>query len=294
MILPIDSLHERYVNPYTDFGFKLLFGTEVNKDLLASFLEALLNKGRGEAERVVIAGLEYMPQERLGRSRFDRRAIFDIYCKTADGKRIIVEMQNAYQDLFRERSIYYSSFPIQEQNRKGPWDFELDEIYTIGILNFIFDDDSDADHTVEDGCYHEVKLMDTRTKRVFYDKLTYIYLEMPKFNKAVGELTTLLDKWLFVLKNMTNLFERPAELQERVFQKIFRVAEIAAFNEAERWDYDESLKVFRDNTNTVNSAHRKGQNDERIAIARRMKAMGVATDIIAQTTLLTIDEILSL
>lgn len=294
MILPIDSLHERYVNPYTDFGFKLLFGTEVNKDLLASFLEALLNKGRGEAERVVIAGLEYMPQERLGRSRFDRRAIFDIYCKTADGKRIIVEMQNAYQDLFRERSIYYSSFPIQEQNRKGPWDFELDEIYTIGILNFIFDDDSDTSPTVEDGCYHEVKLMDTRTKRVFYDKLTYIYLEMPKFNKAVGELTTLLDKWLFVLKNMTNLFERPAELQERVFQKIFRVAEIAAFNEAERWDYDESLKVFRDNTNTVNSAHRKGQNDERVAIARRMKAMGVATDIIAQTTLLTLDEILSL
>lgn len=250
--LPIDTMGERYVNPYTDFGFKLLFGTEVNKDLLISFLNALLNKDKAPAEQMEILDVKYLPQEKLGRSPHDRRAIFDIYCITTDGKRFLVEMQNAYQDHFRERSIYYSSFPIQDSAQPGKWDFEMKDIYTIGVLNFVFHDDE-----ADDECYHEVKLKDTRTNEVFYDKLTYIYLEMPKFKKRLDELETLYDKWLFVLGNMTMLFDRPAELQERVFKKIFRVAEIAMFDEAQRFEYNENVKVMRDNINTMNTALRK-------------------------------------
>jgi len=185
---------EKYINPFTDFGFKKLFGTEMNKDLLMDFLNELIhNKGK-------IEEVKYLNSEQLGRSADDRRAVYDIYCTTETGETFIVEMQKARLNFFKDRSVYYASFPIRDQGLKGDWDYCLKSVYTIGILNFVFNESKD-----DKNYYHsEVKLMDTQKKTVFYDKLTFIYLEMPKFNKSVEELTTRFEKWMYVLKICLN------------------------------------------------------------------------------------------
>lgn len=235
---------ERYINPHTDFGFKRLFGSEFNKDLLISFLNALL---AGEQH---IVDITYMNAEQLGEHRDSRRAIFDVYCRNDRGDRFIVEMQNAYQEFFKDRTVYYSTFPIREQSQRGEnWDFQLDHVYTVGLLNFVFDEDKDN----RDYFHHEVMLMDVNTKKVFYDKLTLIYIEIPKFHKREDELLTMFDKWMFVLRNLSRLMERPAALQERIFTKLFDQAEIARFDAKDLKDYEDSVNAYRDIINAINT-----------------------------------------
>lgn len=274
----------RYVNPYTDFGFKLLFGTPVNKDLLIGFLNALF---RGEQE---ITDVTYLNAEQLGRAEWDRKAVFDVYCENVKGERFIVEMQKAKQKYFKDRSVFYSTFPIREQAKVGDWDYELKSVYTVGVLNFVFDEDKDD----EEYYHHEVKLMDVGRKEVFYEKLTFIYLEMPKFRKREDELETLFDKWMFVLKNLATLLERPAALQERVFKRLFETAEVARFSESEMRDYEESLKNLRDLGNVLNTAKEEGRKEKTLEIARNLLQAGIAEDVVAATTGLSVEEIQNL
>src|SRR5574344_2046673 len=236
-----------YINPYTDFGFKKLFGTELNKDLLIDFLNALL------AGKEKIENLTYLNSEQLGTSEINRRAVFDVYCETDRGEKILVEMQKGEQQFFKDRSIYYATFPIREQAQKNRWNFELKAIYIIGILNFCFYDEKEHPNYLS-----KVKLMETYRKEVFYDKLTFYYLEMPKFTKTEDQLKTEFDKWLFVLRNLSDLTSRPAALQERVFTKLFKAAEIACFDRHELNNYEDSLKVYRDWENVVETALTKG------------------------------------
>lgn len=278
----------RYVNPYTDFGFKLLFGTPVNKDLLIGFLNALF---RGEQE---ITDVTYLNAEQLGRAEWDRKAVFDVYCENVKGERFIVEMQKARQKYFKDRSVFYSTFPIREQAKVGDWDYELKSVYTVGVLNFVFDEDKDD----EEYYHHEVKLMDVGRKEVFYEKLTFIYLEMPKFRKREEELETLFDKWMFVLKNLATLLDRPAALQERVFKRLFETAEIARFSESEMRDYEESLKNLRDLGNVLNTAKEEGRKEGRKegieTMALRMRDDGMPLEVIAKYTGLSVEEIQNL
>jgi len=239
----------KYINPFTDFGFKKLFGTEINKDLLIDFLNTIL------PDEARITTLTYLPTEQLGEGMFERKAIFDVYCENERGEKFIVEMQKAEQDYFKDRSIFYSTFPIREQARRGnDWDFELKAVYTIGLLDFVFDKSPLND----DVLHHEVVLFDKNTQSVFYDKLTYIYLELPKFHKTESELETNFDKWLYLLCHMEVLDRCPSKLQSKIFEKAFATAEIARYTPAEQRSYEESLKVYRDLINVVRTAERKG------------------------------------
>lgn len=303
--MPLNEFQELYIDPRTDFGFKYLFGTPMNKDLLIGFLNALFHGTH------TITDLTYLNSEQLGIRKEDRRAIFDVYCETENGEKFIVEMQNVFQQFFKDRSVYYSTFPIREQAKRGEWDFHLEAVYTVGILNFVFDEDKDS----EEYYHHEVKLMDVNTKKVFYDKLTFIYLELPKFTKTENELETLFEKWVFVLKNLSRLLQRPVALQERVFNRLFEAASIACFTPTQLREYEDSVKAYRDIVNAVNTAEIKGmekgwekgleeglekgreegreegRNEERINIARTMKAVGVDVPTIQKTTGLTPEEI---
>lgn len=286
-----EGYQERYINPYTDFGFKKLFGTDMNKDLLISFLNSLLS---GEQ---TVKDVTYLNSEHLGTQEPDRKAVFDVYCENEQGEKFLVEMQKGEQQFFKDRSIFYSTFPIREQARKGEWNYELKAVYTIGILNFSFDKKD------EQYFHHEVKLLDTLTKEVFFDKLTFIYLEMPKFNKTENELVTMFDKWMFVLRNLSRLMERPAALQERVFERLFRAAEIAGFNKQELIEYEDSLKAFRDWFSVISTAEmkglqkglqkgiQKGRVEEKTEIARNMKADNIPLSTIIKYTGLTAREI---
>lgn len=253
-----NSSAPRYINPYTDFGFKKLFGTELNKELLVSFLNALFE---GEQE---ITELHYLSSEKLGANQESRRAIFDVYCENTHGEKFIVEMQNVFQQFYKDRSVYYATFPIQEQaNRGKEWNFRLNRVYTVGILNFVFPEDEYSPECM----HHKVQLMDVDDKHVFFDKLTFIYLEMPKFKKTEDELKTLLDKWLFVLSNLSRLMERPVALQERVFTRLFEQAEIARYTPEEQKRYYDNYKAYRDIHNAVDTARNEGR-EEGIAVGR--------------------------
>lgn len=126
------EIASRYINPYTNYGFKLLFGTEPNKDITLELVNALLQG------KEVIKSLTLLPTEQLGDTKDDRRSVFDIYCENENGEKIIIEMQKADQQWFKDRSVYYSSFPIRQQGEKGQWRFGLKAVYTIGILDFVY------------------------------------------------------------------------------------------------------------------------------------------------------------
>lgn len=326
-----EGFQDRYINPYTDFGFKLLFGTDMNKELLVSFLNALL------FGKEVIKNVTYLNTEHLGTQEYDRRAVFDVYCENEQGEKILVEMQRGEQQFFKDRSLYYATFPIREQAPRGEWDYELKGVYVIGILNFVFHESPSQVSSGEKSCllsesvsdcfHHQVQLVDLKTKEVFYDKLTFIYLEMPKFNKTEAELETMFDKWMFVLRNLSGLLERPSALQDRVFNRLFKAAEIAAFSPQRRSEYWESLKNYRDWKNVLDINMKKsyvkgreeglaegiekglaegiekglaegiekgrveGIMEEKRKSARNLKALGVASEIISQSTGLSKEEV---
>jgi len=285
-----ERLKDKYISPFTDFGFKKLFGSEMNKDILMDFLNTLLNK---ENEKIV--DLTYLSLEQLGRRADARKAIFDIYCENEKGERFIVELQKSPQNYFKDRSIYYSTFPIQQQAKKGKWDFKLKAVYTIGILDFIFAEDQDDQEVF----HHEVKLVDQSTQKVFYDKLTYIYLEMPKFKKTEEELETNFDKWLYILRNLDQLTNRPAKLQERIFTKLFEQAELANYSEQEYHEYEQSLKIYRDLNNVINTAYDEGETkgfqkgiEKGIRLtAQKLKQEGLSNEMISKVTGLTTTEV---
>ena len=284
------TLTDRYINLFTDFGFKKLFGTEFNKPLLIDFLNELIGPETG-----TIRDLTFLSTEQLGRTQADRQAIFDIYCENEAGEKFIVELQKAKQNYFKDRSIYYSTFPIQQQAKKGDWNFKLKAVYTIGILDFVFDEDKEDDRIV----YRKIQLMDVDSGRVFYDRLTYIYLEMPKFSKTEEELETHFDKWLYVLKNLHLLTDRPRKLQERIFRQLFEQAEIAQFSEQEYQEYENSLKYYRDLKNSIDTAFDEGKIEGRLEgeqlglekTAKAMKAEGIDPEIIVRITGLSAAEI---
>jgi len=292
-------LQDKYINPFTDFGFKKLFGSEPNKDLLIDFLNQVLPR------KHQIKELTYASTEKLGNTETDRKAIFDLYCIGENGERFIVEMQKAKQNFFKDRSVYYSSFPIQEQAKKGDWNYQLAAVYMVGVLDFTFSEDE-----AEPEVRHEVQLKDQKC-RVFYDKLTYIYLEMPNFIKAEAELQTNFDKWMYILQQLPNLQNRPPALQERIFQKLFEAAEIAKFTPDEKNKYEESLKYYRDLKNVVDTSFDKGKvegkvegkaegkaegkvegkEERNLEIALQMKAKGMDINLIAEITGLSIEEV---
>ena len=278
---------EKYINPHTDFGFKRLFGSECNTELLISFLNTIFH-GKQNIQKVTYINSESRP------------GFFVVRCENDNGEKFIVEMQNVYQEFFKDRTIYYSTFTIREQaQRGGDWDFHLNPVYTIGLLNFNFADGLENAKR----WHHEVKLMEVDTHEVFYDKLTYIYVEIPKFDKKESELESMYDKWMYVLKNLSNLMQRPAALQERVFTRLFEQAEISKFDKQELKLYEDSVNAYRDIVNAIRTAEKKkyaegraegraeGEKKAKERIASNLLALGVPIETIMQASGLSEEEI---
>ena len=294
----LEGFREKYINPFTDYGFKRLFGEEYNKELLLDFLNELLKDQQGPIKQIT-----YLKSEQLGAGAVDRRAIFDLYCESESGEKFIVEIQKSKQKFFKDRTVYYSTFPIREQAEQGEWDYQLKAVYTVAILDFVFDEDKAEPAKFR----YDVKLSDIETHKVFYDKLTFIYLEMPKFQKTADECQSHFERWLYVLRNLHRLDRIPERFRERIFKKLFAAAEIARFTPAEAQQYEDSLKYFRDLKNTVDNAREEGEVkgkiegkikgkiegkiEEKREIAANMLAMDLSDAIIQKATGLTLPEI---
>ena len=280
------KIEERYISLLTDFGFKRIFGTDPNKELLINFLNSLFD---GEE---VIKDVKYLNSENVGDVYTERKAIFDVYCENEKGEKFIVEMQNAYQTYFKDRSLFYSTFPIREQAPKGSdWNFCLKKVYVVALLNYKMSDEAfDSSDTI-----HTIALMDTKTNKVFNTKLMFKYVEVGRFDKTDEELTSLSDKWMYVLKNLSRLDNRPAALREKIFTKLFAAASVARFTPTELREYEDSLKAYRDIKNSLDTAKEEGREEGReqrnIEIAKKMLAAGMHIDIIINMTDLSKDEI---
>ena len=303
------QVEERYISLLTDFGFKRIFGTAMNKDLLICFLNSLFNG------KQVVKDVKYLNPEHVGDVYTDRKDIFDVYCEGENGEKFIVEMQNAYQAYFKDRSLFYSTFPIREQAPKGnDWDFKLNHVYTIALLNFnMYEDAFDKEKT-----RHHVQLCNTATHKISYDKQEFIYVVLAKFNKTLGELETLYEKWLYALKNLYKLTQRPKELCDKVFDRLFEEAEIAKFTPQEMREYEASKMAYRDIKNCIVTAKQEGlaegielgrkicmakgmekgraegKHEANTEIAQRLLAMGLSAEQVAKATQLPLEIIKNL
>ncbi len=241
-------LKDKYINLFTDFGFKRLFGEEPNKDLLISFLNTLL-----PAEHQ-IHDLSYSNTERQGYNAFDRKAMFDLHCKSANGERFVIELQKVKYNYFKDRSIYYTSFPIQDQAHRGDWNYSLSPVYCIGILDFVF---TDLNSLKRQDVVHYVQLKN-QPNEGFYDKLTFIYLTLPNFNKKESELTSLQDKWFYLFRYLDKFEDRPTLFYEHIFDHVFEVTELIQLSQEEFTHYVSGLKYYWDMNGFIEAALYEG------------------------------------
>ena len=272
-----------FVNPFTDFGFKKIFGSEESKPLLISFLNDLLplkNK---------IISLEFKNIEKLGLLEEDRRAIFDIYCRDEKNQEFIVELQRAKQEHFQDRAAYYASFLIQDQAKKGKWDFELTPIYFIGILDFSLASFSD------DNYLHFGQITDIYSQKVMFKKLNFIYIEMAKFKKSESELSGHLEWWLYFLRELVTFDEVPTEFQGDIIENAFELAKLANMSYEDRHAYELSLKYYRDFINVIDTAKKEsreeGKEEGKREAAKVLKENNVDLSLIMIATGLSAEEI---
>ena len=245
----------RFINPFSDWGFKKIFGQEINKDLLIKFLNDLLD---GEHH---ITDLVFKDKEQQPEAADMRGIIYDIYCSTDKGEHIIVEMQNRYQPFFTDRSIYYASRDIVNQGVKGTvgdthikWDYRLAPVYTVCLLNY------DVGAHTPTKFRTDIALMDMKDKTVFSDRLRFIYLMLPLFTKnEEDECENDFERWIYILKNMSTFERMPFQARNAVFKKLSEITDIAALSKDEREKYDESLKVLRDYHATLEGAVMLGE-----------------------------------
>lgn len=300
----------RFINPFTDVGFKRIFGQTVNKDLLIDFLNNLLE---GEKQ---ISDISFLDKELLPEFQGDRGAIYDIYCTTEAGEEFIVEMQNCEQAYIRERAIYYLCRAMSRQGERGAnWKFNLKAVYGIFFLNFEMKDSEGKFRT-------DVWLSDRDMHVPFSDKLRFVFLQLPCFKKEESECDNDFERWIYVLKNMETLQRLPFKARKSVFEKLEQIVDIASLSKEERMKYDESIKVYRDQLATLDFAEQKGEAkgfvrghaqgltegrakgreegreegraEGMLDVARRMKAMSIPVETISLATGLSLEEITKL
>lgn len=294
-VVPVlDHGSRRFIDPYSDFGFKHLFGKMPNREFLINFLNGVF-KGRK-----IIVDIQYSTTEYKGPGKSYRKTIFDLYCTGEKGEKFIIEMQKAKVDNFKDRSMFYIANLIQEQGMGviASWDYQLPEIYFLAIMNFKFDD-SHPDHFI-----HDVRLMEIHKNEEFYPKMGCIFIEMPKFKKAEDELQDELDEWLYLLNNLASLDEIPVSLRgKKAYENVFEIAEVGNLTPEEMNEYQQSLKILRDNNAVMSYAKREakalglaegkaeGKAEEKKQIIFNLKAKGIDSQIIADATGMSVEEI---
>ena len=272
----------KFINPFTDVGFKIIFGQEFSKPRLLDFLNALL-----EGERV-ISDLKFLDKEQPAIYDGDRSPIYDILCETVGGEKIIVEMQNREHPNFKERMLYYASEAIVRQGERGTgWNYDIKAVYIVAFTNFVLTDYAGRLRI-------DVSLLDQDGK-TFTGKLRLICLQMPCFTKEVDECENHFERWIYILKNMETLTRMPWAAQNAVFQRLAEVAEVGKLSKEERIKYDQALKRYRDTLNAMAGAEQKGRaegiEENKRENARRMKADNMPMELISKYTGLTPNEI---
>ena len=297
----------KFINPFSDYGWKAIFGSEVSKDLIISFLNEVL-------QHEVIVDITFRNVEMLGLKQDQRRAVFDIFCENEKGEVFICEMQKSRQKYFSDRVLYYASFAIQQQSMivkekldKEPeairkrWNYHISKVYVVCVLNYIMDPSR------PDKYRWDIVRMDRQLKVPFSETLNEIYLEMPKFVLPLQQCDTLYKKWLFILNNIEIMERLPEELNNQIFRKLKSIVEVERMTVDQRLEYELSLSVERDLSAALDTSFEdgmekgmekgiekgmeRGKVEEQRQIAANLKKQGINIETIAQCTGLSVEEI---
>ena len=284
----------RYARIIMDDWFKRTFGTEPNKGLLIMLLKELIPEHD-------IKDLTYVQQEHINPFPGKKDALIDVECVDTDGTRFIVEMQVARQRFFYERSLFYSTFGIQQQVEKSSsMDYGFPPVYFVGFMDFSL-------HEGSDRVLYRYSLREKETGEEMTGSLQFVFLELTNCRKALTPEATLLDNFCYALHNMEHLTDRPEELKEEIFKRLFKTAEIATFTPEERIKYENDMTTERDIQNYISYAREKGleegmekgmekgreegREEGRVEAAKNMLADEISIDLVAKYTGLSIEQV---
>jgi len=281
----------KYIDPTTDYGFKRIFGEEASKELLIAFLNEIF-KGRK-----IIKDLTYGNTGRVGETEGLRTVIFDLFCTGENGEEFVIEMQTSSHANLKKRMLYYASRLVTDQAEKDEdkkWNYDINEVYVIVLMDG-FSMPGEGENA---SFLHRVSLCNEGTGKVFYDGFGFIYIELSNFKKGEDELESDLDRWLYILKNMSDMDALPAYLRKPIFEKLFKIAEYGKLNKEERKMYNLSLKRKWDMTAALEDAMEKGVKKERekaeadkLRFALNFKKEGVPVGSISKILSLSPEEI---
>lgn len=286
----------KYADLLDDTVFKLVFGRDSSKDVMIEFLNRVITDRK-------IVDLDFMDKEMKSVGREGKDSVFDMFCRTDDGSRIIVEVQRRKQPFYAERAIYYSTFQVHRQVHSGASDYDFCPVYVVNILNFILDVNSD-----NPAVRTEYRLYEEDTHVLLTDRLTFIFLELPKFRKSLAELDgDVLEGIYYCLKHMPSMNARPDVLEHDVFRKIFEVSELLNMDDETRLNVVHKMTTERDLRNQMAYARKEaieeglaeglakglaeGRTEARLEAARRLKDLGVDLKIIEEAIGLTPEDI---
>ena len=298
----------RYADLLDDEVFKLVFGRESTKDVMIEFLNQVIPDRK-------ITDLEFIDKEMHPVERDAKGSVYDMFCRTDDGSRIIVEVQRRKQPFYPERALYYSTFQIQRQVEAGAETYDFLPVYVVNILDFCMVGDLD------DGKVKTVyRLYEESSHVLLTDRVTFIFIELPKFKKSINELDgNVLEGVYFCFKNMAALEERPKVLSHQIFTKIFEVSELYNMDECTRDKVLNKMTTERDLRNQMAYARKvaieeglaegraeglaegraeglaegraEGRAEANLEAALKFRNLGVAVEIISEATGLSIEEI---
>lgn len=268
----------KYINPFTDTGFKIIFGKEKNKDVLIDFLNDLLE---GSLFHDTIVDAEYLNNEKTGESPEDRSTVNDIHCRTLCGRHFIVEMQNRGHENFFERLVCYSAMAVVEQMERGEWDYKIDAVYSVCFANF-YVKPFPKKLKVDSG------ISDFDTGQALSDLLRFVIIQLPEFKiENPDDCKTNFEKWIYSLKNMEHMTHIPFAARDNAFARLGRAGEEAAMTPDERRSYRNDQKQFLTLINIERSRYNEGKADVIIAMSHN----GISEDQISSMTNIPIVEI---
>ncbi len=285
-----------FIDPTTDAGFKILFGRESSKDILISLLNTILEKDLDAP----ITDLTFIDKEKLREADGERTVIFDLHCVTSTGHRFIVEMQNMVEEWFIERCLLYASRAISEQSKSGKWDYFYSPVISIAFTNFTL--------TGFEGQYMvDGSLVDRYSSKLLTDRMRLIFIQLPQFPiDSPEECTSVLEEWIFTIKNLKNMESIPFAHRNPVFKRVEDLARKENLTTDERREYERNLKHYQDYYSSILYASKKshaeglaegraegrseglaeglaeGRIQEREAIIASMRANGLNDDQIAK------------
>ena len=289
----------KYADLLDDEVFKLVFGRESTKDVMIEFLNQVILDRR-------IVDLQFIDKEMHPIERDSKGSVYDMFCKTDDGSRIIVEVQRRKQPFYPERALYYSTFQIQRQVEAGAESYDFLPVYVISILDFKMDNNSEGKEVLT-----TYRLYEETSHKLLTDRVTFIFIELPKFQKVLDDLDgNILEGMYFCFKNIAVLEKRPEVLDHQIFTRIFAVAELYNMDKATRDKVLQKMTTERDLRNQMAYAreeairegrekgraegraegHAEGMAQGKVETIRKMLAGGIPAEAIAVALGMTVEE----